>query len=386
MADNITERVRALPKVIPERLREAREARGMTVEVFADAIGVSRQAVAQFELGQTSPSAPVLSAIIGITRQPPAFFTSQRKRAGGDFQSPFWRSLRRMEQPSRLRIGRRLEWAADIVDMIEQFIELPPVRVPSIDWSLDRDDEEIEDIASMVREHWSLGEGPLPQIIPILEYNGIVVISEHVECENMDAVSRWQLGRPYILCSSEVESGPRMAYNLAHELGHLVLHADVELDSRNLAKVERQANRFAGAFLLPQTTFPKEVLSTSLSYFETLKRRWGVSIAAMVYRCKDLSILSETQVRYLWRQMNTQKIRRKEPLDDAFDQGFPSLIKSSLQMITDRGVQAKRDIEEKLHLNPSDFESLSGVKPGWLAPEKVVPIFRRAALKSMNDA
>ena len=88
-------------KPIPERIREAREARGFTGEAFAEAIGVSRQAVAQFETGQASPSGETMGRIIGETGQPISFFTGLPSRAG-EPRAPFFRSLKRMEQ-----VGRR---------------------------------------------------------------------------------------------------------------------------------------------------------------------------------------------------------------------------------------------------------------------------------------
>jgi transcriptional regulator with XRE-family HTH domain len=59
------------PRIIPERIREAREASGLTMEEFAEQIGVSKQAVGQYEVGQTAPGAPVMSMIIALTGQPP---------------------------------------------------------------------------------------------------------------------------------------------------------------------------------------------------------------------------------------------------------------------------------------------------------------------------
>src|SRR5476649_2328309 len=93
----------ALRKVIPERIREAREAQGLTAEIFGEKIGVTRQAIAQYETGQTSPSAAVLGEIISVTGQPPRFFTEPRGRNAGEFLAPFWRSLKRMEQAERAR-------------------------------------------------------------------------------------------------------------------------------------------------------------------------------------------------------------------------------------------------------------------------------------------
>lgn len=381
MATKSTGLDEALRRVIPERIREAREARGMTAEVFGEAIGVTRQAVAQYETGQTCPSAAVLSEIISITKQPPRFFTEPRGRKGGEFLTPFWRSLKRMEQAERARLSRRLEWAADIVNYVDNFVVLPSIDLPEIEWDVEEGNvEDIEDVAQRVRDHWKLGQGPIHDVSSVLEYHGVVLVREHVACEDMDALSRWQAGRPYILYSADVKSGPRTAFNLAHELGHMILHAGVEVTSENLSKLEKQANRFAGAFLLPRTAFSSEVISTSITYFQQLKKRWGVAIAAMIYRCKDLGILNGSQVKYLWRQMNALGIRKREPGDEDFQQSPPALLRASLEMLVENNVQTKDEIEHKINLNAEDIENLSNCGDGWLVNRKVVAFAPRLKL------
>jgi Zn-dependent peptidase ImmA (M78 family)/DNA-binding XRE family transcriptional regulator len=372
MRDNPV-RESGLPKVIPERIREAREARGYTLDVFAETLGVTKQAVAQYETGQNGPSAEVLSKIITATAQAPTYFFHPRRRKADSPSAPFWRSLKRMDQSSRNRITRRLEWASDVVDYVESYLQLPPVGIPDLQWDIERGShEDIEDIAFRLRMDWGLGRGPIHDILPLLENHGVIILREKVSCDDMDAVSRWQAGRPYILYSSEVVSQPRVNFNVAHELGHIMLHSGVEVNSQNLARIEKQANRFAGAFLLPRLTFSDEVVSTSLSYFKKLKERWRVAIAAMIYRCKDLGILNESQVKYLWKQMAAQGIRRVEPLDDAFEEVRPSLLRSSLEMLVSHGVQSKADMERAINLNPDDIESLAGTEAGWLAAQKIV--------------
>lgn len=353
--------------LIPERIREAREARGYTLESFAEALGITKQAIAQFETGQSSPAAETISAIIRITEQPPAFFTTARRRSSERFRMPFWRSLVRMARPHRIRIGRRMEWARDIVDYIEQYIELPEVKLPTISFDPDSaSGEEIERAAEALRDAWGIGRGPIFSLSRLLEANGVILICENVNCADMDAVSRWQAGRPFILYSKEVESGPRCVFNLAHELGHILLHSSIEVGSRNIDHIESQANRFAGAFLLPRETFPREVVSTSIKYFTYLKERWGVAISAMVYRCKDLNLLSKTQHGYLMRQMHAQKMRYREPLDDQFHPPKPVILAEALQMLVRHGVQTRAQIEGALNLNSADIESICGTDDGFL--------------------
>jgi Zn-dependent peptidase ImmA (M78 family)/transcriptional regulator with XRE-family HTH domain len=365
---------RLFPQLVPERLKEAREARGYTREAFADAIGVTPQAVAQYETGQRAPGPEVMPRIIALTAQPPAFFTGDRHRAAGEFGVPFWRSMARMRRPDRLRIARRLEWAADVVAYIERFIEMPSVTLPAVRIPESPDDfETIEATAEHLRDEWALGFSPIRHLAATLESKGIVLIRASVNCEDMDSVSRWQTGRPYILLADDRRSLPRENYNLAHELAHLLLHPGIEVTSENINSVERQASYFAGAFLLPRQTFTQEVLSTSIDYFIELKARWRVSIQAMIYRCKDLGILSKNQVSYLWRQLNSRGIRQREPLDDAFEPERPSILSAALNMLIEHRVQSRAQIVDQLRLNPEDIESLCGTEKGFL-DQRVVPL------------
>jgi Zn-dependent peptidase ImmA (M78 family)/transcriptional regulator with XRE-family HTH domain len=354
-------------RIIPERIREAREARGLTAEDFGEQIGVTRQAVGQYEVGSSVPSAQTMARIIGVTAQPPGFFTTARSRGGEQFGTAFWRSLKRMSRPDRLRIARRLEWASDIVNFVEQFVDLPAANLPSVDWDFQNGSEdELERIALTVRDYWALSRGPIFHLAAIVESNGIILVKEPVSCDDMDAVSRWQGGRPFILCSADKDSLPRENFDLAHELGHLILHHGLEVTPETINKLERQANYFAGAFLLPRETFSREVVSTSIHYFLKLKERWRVSVAAMAYRCKELEILSKSQVEYLWRQLSAKGMRKEEPLDRSFKTERPTLLSSALSMLVEHGVQTRSQIREALNLNPSDLESICGAPAGYL--------------------
>jgi Zn-dependent peptidase ImmA (M78 family)/transcriptional regulator with XRE-family HTH domain len=373
---------RTLSKPLPERIREAREARGFQLEAFAEMLGITKQAVARFESGLASPSGETMRLIITATEQPPSFFVTPRERSASGI-SPFWRGLKRMEKPHRKRIARRLEWVRDIVGYVERFIELPEPTLPAIDFDCASDSpDQIEHAADALREHWRLGRGPIRDLSTVMEMHGIILVHENVRCPDMDAVSCWQAGRPYALFSAEVSSGPRSYWNLAHELAHLLLHSSVEVSLDNLNLLERQANRFAGALLLPQDTFSREVLGTSLSHFLFLKEKWGVAISAMAYRCKDLGIINANQHSYVMRQLNLKRIRKREPLDDRFQLLEPSVLGESIKMLLDKGVQSKSQIEDALALNVEDIESLCGLPKDYLGSRVVQ--FRPRLHESQN--
>lgn len=370
-------------KPIPERIREAREARGLSGETLAEVVGVSRQAIAQFETGQASPAGETMSRIIGATGQPISFFTGVPNRAG-EPRSPFFRSLKRMEQHHRRRIVRRMQWAGDIGALLERFIDLPSVNFPELEFdAATGDEDDIERAAEKLRDHWGLGRGPIRNLAATMEMNGILLVREPVRCQDMDAVSCWIGGRAIVLLSDEVVSGPRDLFNLAHELGHLVLHPDIEVSSSNLDRIEKQANRFASALLLPRESFSREVLGSSIAYFKSLKSRWGVAIAAMAYRSRDLGILSENQFSYLFRQMNAQRIRKVEPLDDMFPVNRPTVLAEGLRMLVEHGVHTRSQIEASLGLNLRDVETIAGLAEGYL-DQRVVPIRLRTAAPLEN--
>jgi Zn-dependent peptidase ImmA (M78 family) len=287
-----------------------------------------------------------------------------------------------MNKPDRARISRRLEWAWDVVSYIEQFLDLPTVNLPTFDWDWETsDDQSLERMANAVRDQWGLGRGPVFHLSKILEANGVILVKEAVRCEDMDAVSRWQGGRPYILCSADRDELPRFNFDLAHELFHLLGHHGVEVTADNINRIERQANYFAGAFLMPREMFAREVVSTSIHYFLKLKERWRVSVAAMIYRCKELEILSQSQVGYLYRQLSARGMRKREPLDTAFQTEAPSVLATGLSMLIEHGVQTKAQVTDALRLNPRDIESLCGAENGFFG-ETVIAIRLKPKLRA----
>ena len=149
---------------------------------------------------------------------------------------------------------------------------------------------------------------------------------------------------------------------LAHELGHLIMHRHInqdDLSNKNtLDKIELEANQFAAAFLLPLSSFNKEVISSSINHFVILKERWKVSISAMIRRCSDANILTDNQIRYLNSQMIKYNYYRKEPLDDVIKIEEPYLIKQGLNLLLENNILNKQKVLDILSLNAIEAEKL----------------------------
>lgn len=71
---------------------------------------------------------------------------------------------------------------------------------------------------------------------------------------------------------------------------------------------------------MPADTFRKDVQTypTDLKYYLWLKKKWHVSVAAMLYRANQLKIITNNQFSYLMRQYSKNGWRKGEPDDRPF--------------------------------------------------------------------
>lgn len=361
--------------LIPSKLRDARKVARLSQTELADRIGVSRQAVSAYERGDKSPEPATFEKIAEVLKQPVAFFTSGDGASFGASTTKFFRkfgaeTVRRNEACDVLG-----EWFVQTAKYLDGFVNYP---TPSLYEAAPTQAsgrytfDEINEIALSVRKHWGLGPGPISNVLALLESKGIVVCRYEMEGENVEAFSFWSGARPFVFMASEKEAGVRLRYDLAHELGHLILHRWIEQselqDRATLKEVEAEADKFAGAFLLPSTSFPNEVYTTRLDAFLPLKERWKVSIQAMVYRCRDLEIIDSDQALNLYKQISFRKWRKKEPLDDprriALEQ--PRLLRRAMELVLESKRKHPDEILNELHLSAGWIEAFCALQPGSL--------------------
>ena len=148
-----------------QRLREAREARGLPAISVSELANVSAQAIYQYESGRRSPSPDVLEKLAIAMNLPPAFFLlPDRSQSTAPL---FYRSMSTATKAARSRAHHRLQWLQDIVGYLSEFVALPDVNFPELD--LPRDpmllsDDEIEQAAEDSRRYWRMSDGPIANI------------------------------------------------------------------------------------------------------------------------------------------------------------------------------------------------------------------------------
>jgi Zn-dependent peptidase ImmA (M78 family)/transcriptional regulator with XRE-family HTH domain len=383
---------RGTPGFVGARLKEAREARGLTAAALADILGVSRQAVSQYENEQQSPRPEIMAKVEQVLNLPQTFFYRPVPERKPETRRIFYRSMNSATKLARVRVERRYEWLTEIAAYLREYINFPPVRYPHFDVPHDPRQlswEDVEDFAARTREFWGLGDGPISNVVWLLENKGAVVARGMIEADELDAFSEWhewqaKTGTPYVFLGADKESGPRSRFDAAHELGHLVMHRDIDpkyISNRTTFKViEEQAHRFAGAFLLPALAFSNDFSVANLDAFMALKPKWKVSVALMVHRSEDLDLASKEQVQRLWINRTRRGWRQKEPLDDQLLIEKPRLLKRALTMIVEEGIQSLDDIRGALPYSAGDIVELANLPPHFLE-EDVAPISLKAYSK-----
>ncbi|WP_082546082.1 XRE family transcriptional regulator [Rhodanobacter sp. Root627] len=280
--------------VLGANIRLARLFHGMTLEDVAARLDKTRQYVHKIETEQILPPMDTLAAIAELTQVEPAFFITPAPAPVAEEQCHFRKHFTTRSAIKHVALAKG-EMFRRLVAGLEEKLELPPPNIPQHDvHSL----IEIERAAEACRSHWGLGFGPIQSMIRVAELAGAVVTSFKGVSREVDAYSI-SAARPIIVVNSEEASACRVRFDVAHELGHLVLHVGLTTGDR---KTEGEANRFAGAFLLPRSSFVKEfprLRGTYLNWhgLSEMKLRWKVSKAALLYRARQLALISEDQYR-----------------------------------------------------------------------------------------
>jgi Zn-dependent peptidase ImmA (M78 family)/transcriptional regulator with XRE-family HTH domain len=295
-----------------DRVRQAREIKGLTQAELADGVKVSQSTIAHIENNSQQlllmPSERIVEAIAFQTGFPLQFFyqESAPEFPLGSLLYRNRRSLIKKDEKGRFHQLGRLVY--EIAEKMSHELSFPNMHVPRVE------NETPQVAAKIARAKLGLSpDSPVKNLLNQLEKNGVFIFTLPYEIDEQDAFSVWADTEPrrpvLILCG--IKSGDRQRFSLAHEFGHLVMHYSFP---DGLKKVEKEADEFAAEFLMPEEAMRREIIApVSLTSLAELKPRWGVSISALMLRARDLDIISERQWKYLNKQKRDLKWDKKEP-------------------------------------------------------------------------
>jgi Zn-dependent peptidase ImmA (M78 family)/DNA-binding XRE family transcriptional regulator len=330
----------------PRRLKLARRRRGMTKRGLAATLGVSERIVNAYEAGAKEPSEETLSKLVKTLVFPVAFFQmpdpAQLPEGG-----PTFRSLSRMPAGKRDRALAGGELGIELANWLEERFHLPEPDVPDMRYTRDP-----ESAALALRTRWKLSDKPIAHMVRLLEAKGVRVFSLAEEGDEVDAFSFWDGERPFIFLNT-MKSSERSRFDAAHELGHLVLHRHGSLGGR---AAEQEADRFASAFLMPQSS----ILSSG-PWFPTLellikaKRGWNVAVSALAYRLHALRLVSDWHYRMLCIEIQQAGYRSAEP--DSAPREMSLVFEKMFEALRAEG-KTKAAVAENLNWPVSELTAL----------------------------
>ncbi len=401
------------PEFKGELLKKARLYRSLTLKDLAEQVGVdiTKQALSQYENGTSKPSHPNILALSKTLGFPFGYFFTQPHYTVKPSEAAYFRSLMTTNKKDRTAQTVRLEFIAQIYKTLSDYIDFPSIKLPKVTFADHCDDfeheneliTEIEHIAKEVRKEWFLGKEPIKDLRYILEEHGIIITCNPLHVSKIDAFSQrvmtGEYGVWFVVISKENTSLVRARFDMAHELGHILLHPwseDLENISREEFKLrERQANMFAGAFLLPQETFGRDVslYPTDLNYYRQLKAKWNVSIMAMVYRTRQLEIISANQYQYLMKQMSKAGWRTYGEPDDVPYSPQSTLLQSAVDLLFSSGELTPNQFLSVLSsrgiiLEPNEIEDLLCLDRGAIKleePSNIIRLKIKSRVDSMAD-
>lgn len=327
--------------MIGERVRLAREACRLTQSELSALSGVAQNTISDLELGViVSPSDDTVARIAKATQFPKKFFTLGPLP---DLPDGHFRRLKRGTSKVGKQVRAHVRQVVEVVQRSADLVDLPPVRPRPLFDVQSTDD--IEAAAAAARVSVGVGErDPIPNVTRAMERSGVVVIALPVEMEDHDGFSAWPsfgdpvLGRPVIAYTSG-RTGDRNRFTIAHEFGHLMLHT---LRSEIVPEqAEKEANRFAGAFLLPELAAREAMRPPiTLSTLQGMKATYGVSIAMGAQRALDLQMITQQQFVSLRKQLSARQWLKNEPIEVLPES--PLLLAKLLTILGGQGSVAER--------------------------------------------
>lgn len=311
--------------MIGTRLKQARLLAGMTQSSLARALGeigfkITAAAISKYENEKSYPTAQFMLLASSVLNVPGSYFLHQPAL---EVQ---WTAFRRHSGLGKTKQETVMAYASDLAELqVELHSTLYPNSSPDLQPpAVANDYADAEEIARQVRTLWDVGNRPLDNLVQTAEDRGLIVIGWNDESGMFDGLSGWCGGYPVAVINTN-RSADRKRFNLAHEIGHLVMDT-----SHTSVDDESLAHRFAAALLVPAEQAFHELGRNRrhLDWGELmmLKRKYGLSMAAWIRRARDLKIVSERYYEVLNIESSSRGWRLREPVEYLGDEE-PLLLK-----------------------------------------------------------
>ena len=355
----------------PARLVQARQLAKVTKAQLQERVGVTASAIGQYERGEVKPRADTVVDLARVLSVPIGFFAYGRPRVSLEIAQASFRRLRATTIQQQQQAVAYAEQVWELSAYLEEEVEFPELDLP--DWVLADETQAAVAIdpvsaARLLRAHWGLGTKPIKHLIAEIERRGILVVlfslSEEGDDQkkHIDAFSTTATPRPMIvLTPDKADDVMRHRFSAAHELGHVVLH---RWHQTRDAHMEREADAFAAEFLTPREELATELPRRfSLVRLQEIGQRWGVSVKSLVFRSKELDLISEATARRAYVTLATlsrDNVIRAESIA-RYPGEIPDLLKNALALLDSVGT-TEADVARTLQWSTSHVRKIAGIE------------------------
>lgn len=336
-----------------QRLVDLRELYGLSRKELANKLGVKEQTIWQYEKEIIEPSFQVLRGMTELfSVNSDYFFNSSNVPQVAIKDHLNYRTKNNQPTKSDNYELKYIDYVHYYIQYLNQFVTIRHHDLVNVQKQINREYHSLityeehmnhmDRFADIVRKELEIESNS--KLMYILEKYGVYILEKKLPTEK-DAYSIWVEDTPYIVLNKDLQSEARRTYSLAHELGHLLMHRDIDISvlvSSEYNKLEKEANEFAACLLLPLKDIKKDFISlpkpSNPNSYVRLKQKYHVSIAAIEYRCYKLGLLSANQNSYFYKLMNKNRYRIKEPLDDKWALTVPGKLLYMTKFVLNHGI------------------------------------------------
>ncbi len=353
---------------IGENLTNLRIMHGYSRKQLSEKLNVTEQAIWQYENNYTSPKMQIVNDLKSIFNVKSKFFYKNDvlKRYFEPENIPVINIAYRskvMNVISKTQSeAKHVEYLDSFVNYLtanltfptQKIIQLRDEVINYLNTSTDDRKVQINKVAKLARQRLGFRNDTNDNLMFLIEKSGVFIFEKPIG-EEIDAYSLWtNQNRPFIILGNLKRSAVRRNFDIAHELGHLLLHFKVEftnLDRKEHKAVENEANLFAGAFLLPEESFLEDIKSidyiTNPDAYLDLKKKWKTSLQVLGYRAANLGILDSKKHRNFYAALHRKGYLKIEPLDESLPIQKPQKVKSIIDLVAKKGMIDIREMIER---------------------------------------
>jgi len=291
------------------KLKTARSLTGMSTRAVALKVGkrlaISHATIANYESGKSVPPMDVLAVLADLYGRPINWFLERGKGLTG---------IRYRNLKSRLKVTDLHRYEAEVQRWLDGYVALESrlhrPMPPAITDLRPKRKMPPDDLSREVRRRLEISEDePIPSVVDVLERFGIRVLENPTDLR-IDGLAA-EYGEEHVVVLNPTVSNDRTRLNAAHELAH-VLFGDCKVAEDSKAE-EQRAFEFASHLLLPNGQLKRAFEGKSVVRMVQFKERFGISLAAMVYRAENLGFLTKPEAKQLWMEFARRGWRTNEP-------------------------------------------------------------------------